>query len=117
MLLVHADSTCDVCLDPYNFDSGQSRFPYAIPCGHIFCLGCLESLSPAVCPLCRKAFTTERVKKLHMAAPDVNPEQAYVDRILDSWEAEQDDLVQLTTEVDNWLSAREGGSVSQPPNL
>ncbi|KAI9511972.1 hypothetical protein F5148DRAFT_155397 [Russula earlei] len=66
MLQVHPDSTCDVCLDPYTF-SNPAKAPHAIACGHIFCLECLAHLNhPTSCPLCRKAFGMDRVKKLHV---------------------------------------------------
>ncbi|KAF8273541.1 hypothetical protein EI94DRAFT_1442328, partial [Lactarius quietus] len=66
MLQVHPDSTCDVCLDQYVF-SNPAKTPHAIACGHIFCLECLAHLNhPTNCPLCRKAFGIDRVKKLHV---------------------------------------------------
>lgn len=66
MLQVHPDSTCDVCLDQYSF-SNPAKTPHAIACGHIFCLECLAHLNhPTSCPLCRKAFGIDRVKKLHV---------------------------------------------------
>ena len=82
MLQVHPDSTCDVCLDPYNF-SNNAKTPHAIGCGHVFCLEwvakghspsnadtprrCLAHLNhPTSCPLCRKTFLRDRIKKLHI---------------------------------------------------
>ena len=84
MLQVHPDSTCDVCLDQYSL-SNPAKTPHAIACGHIFCLEyvagsssqrrlielsslrCLGQLNhPTSCPLCRKAFASDRVKKLHV---------------------------------------------------
>ncbi|KAI0266356.1 hypothetical protein BC834DRAFT_874171 [Gloeopeniophorella convolvens] len=69
MLQVHPDSTCDVCLDHYSFDPTRfpDKTPHAIGCGHIFCRECLVQLNhPTSCPLCRKAFAFERIKKLHV---------------------------------------------------
>ncbi|OBZ78377.1 hypothetical protein A0H81_01984 [Grifola frondosa] len=63
MLVVHPSSTCDVCLEPYNWTTPRNA-PHAIQCGHIFCQQCLENLHPSVCPLCRKSFGS--VKKLHV---------------------------------------------------
>ncbi|KAI0254537.1 hypothetical protein BJV78DRAFT_1184946 [Lactifluus subvellereus] len=66
MLQVHPDSTCDVCLDQYSF-TNIAKTPHAIACGHIFCLECLGQLNhPTACPLCRKSFGSDRVKKLHV---------------------------------------------------
>ncbi|KAH9965287.1 hypothetical protein BC827DRAFT_1183650 [Russula dissimulans] len=66
MLQVHPDSTCDVCLDQYTF-SNTAKTPHAIACGHIFCFECLAHLNhPTSCPLCRKAFARDRIKKLHV---------------------------------------------------
>ncbi|KAI0323751.1 hypothetical protein GY45DRAFT_1216615, partial [Cubamyces sp. BRFM 1775] len=65
MLLVHPSSQCDVCLDPYTWAT-PAKSPHAIQCGHVFCLDCLRSVSPSNCPLCRKAFNPERIKKLHV---------------------------------------------------
>ncbi|KAH9849377.1 hypothetical protein C2E23DRAFT_762103 [Lenzites betulinus] len=65
MLLVHPSSQCDVCLDPYTWATPE-KSPHAIQCGHIFCLDCLRSVNRAKCPLCRKAFNPERIKKLHV---------------------------------------------------
>ncbi|PCH38935.1 hypothetical protein WOLCODRAFT_29268 [Wolfiporia cocos MD-104 SS10] len=65
MLIVHPASTCDVCLDPYSWEA-PGNCPHAIACGHVFCLNCLRSLDPSLCPLCRKAFDPSRIKKLHI---------------------------------------------------
>ncbi|KAI0674285.1 hypothetical protein C8Q78DRAFT_955297, partial [Trametes maxima] len=65
MLLVHPSSQCDVCLDPYTWAT-PSKSPHAIQCGHVFCLDCLRSVHPTNCPLCRKGFNPERIKKLHV---------------------------------------------------
>ncbi|KAI9063658.1 hypothetical protein FKP32DRAFT_1571792 [Trametes sanguinea] len=65
-LLVHPSSQCDVCLDPYSWTTPDSdKAPHAIQCGHIFCLRCLITVGPRiVCPLCRKPYNKERIKRL-----------------------------------------------------
>lgn len=82
MLVVHPNSTCDVCLD--NYASG-SQSPHAITCGHIFCGGCvliissssphlftdhdiscIDTLSKPICPLCRTRFEARDIRKLHI---------------------------------------------------
>ncbi|KAH9923535.1 uncharacterized protein B0H18DRAFT_465169 [Fomitopsis serialis] len=65
MLIVHPSSTCDICLDGYNWTT-PANAPHAIACGHVFCLRCLRLLHPSTCPLCRKAFQPDRIKKLHV---------------------------------------------------
>jgi len=63
MLVVHPNSTCDVCLD--NYASG-AHSPHSIPCGHVFCHGCLDSLPKLICPLCRTEFDARDIRKLHI---------------------------------------------------
>lgn len=84
MLVVHPNSTCDVCLD--NYASG-AQSPHAITCGHIFCGGhvpfilssslhlftervirCIDTLSKSkpICPLCRTRFESRDIRKLHI---------------------------------------------------
>src|ERR1700685_2004939 len=89
MLVLHPSSRCDICLDDYTWVP-PANSPHAISCGHIFCLTCvisffsvtrflcsssysrcLRALYPSSCPLCRKNFQPDRVKKLHVdKAPD-----------------------------------------------
>ncbi|KAF9223121.1 hypothetical protein BS17DRAFT_880769 [Gyrodon lividus] len=120
MLVVHPASLCDVCLDPYIVSPEPTNSPHAIACGHIFCLTCLRNLSPSACPLCRKVFQPDRVKKLHVAGPpelDVAAEEAiesqaneFLQRIaLVSGEDIPDaEIIQVVTEVEAWLSDHSG---------
>ncbi|KAI0343763.1 hypothetical protein BDW22DRAFT_1207096 [Trametopsis cervina] len=62
MIVLHPNSACDVCLEGY----GASNAPYAITCGHIFCLRCLRSLTKQSCPLCRTGFHSLDIRKLHV---------------------------------------------------
>ncbi|EDR09933.1 uncharacterized protein LACBIDRAFT_325830 [Laccaria bicolor S238N-H82] len=59
MLIVHASSSCDICLDAYDWDT-PTQMPHAIPCGHIFC---------KTCPFCRNQFVANRIVKLHVDRP------------------------------------------------
>ncbi|EDR10169.1 uncharacterized protein LACBIDRAFT_318269 [Laccaria bicolor S238N-H82] len=68
MLLIHPSSCCDVCLESYNWDI-TTQMPHVIPCGHIFCKICLESMTSPNCPLCRKAFSHNGIVKLHIDRP------------------------------------------------
>ncbi|TDL20305.1 hypothetical protein BD410DRAFT_377099 [Rickenella mellea] len=65
MLVVHPSSTCDVCLEPYSWDAIATT-PHSIACGHVFCNQCLRNLNPRNCPLCRRPFVIERIRKLHV---------------------------------------------------
>ncbi|TFK20056.1 hypothetical protein FA15DRAFT_647531 [Coprinopsis marcescibilis] len=52
MLIAGTTSSCDVCLDSFS----ANKVPCSISCGHVFCVQCLEHISPPTCPMCRKAF-------------------------------------------------------------
>ncbi|KAF9235479.1 hypothetical protein BU15DRAFT_64834 [Melanogaster broomeanus] len=116
MLVVHPASLCDVCLDPYTISSEPANSPHAIACGHIFCLTCLRNLSPSACPLCRKTFQPDRVKKLHVAAPpelDAAAEEAVKGEsnrllqrvaLVSGEDVPDDEIVEVVTEVEAWLS-------------
>ncbi|KAL6303765.1 hypothetical protein BKA93DRAFT_734462 [Sparassis latifolia] len=69
MLLIHPASTCDICLEPYDLASCS---PYAVPCGHIFCLSCLDKLEPENrkrCPLCRTRFDVPKKLRVDRFVP------------------------------------------------
>ncbi|KAG2346443.1 hypothetical protein BDR05DRAFT_988115 [Suillus weaverae] len=118
MLVVHPASCCDVCLDPYSISSEPANSPHAIACGHIFCLTCLRSLSPSACPLCRKPFQSDRVKKLHLANPPEldNAEQDAIDThaglllqrvaLVSGEDTPEADVVEVVTEVQEWLQSQ-----------
>ncbi|KAF4607298.1 hypothetical protein EYR38_001359 [Pleurotus pulmonarius] len=112
MLVLHPSSRCDVCLDPYSWDDA-AQSPHAIPCGHIFCKTCLGAVVPSSCPLCRKAFAPDRIKKLHVDRPEnVDPGQGDETRETEllrslslSWgeNTPQEDIEALTGEVSTFL--------------
>ncbi|KAG1870796.1 hypothetical protein F4604DRAFT_1770488 [Suillus subluteus] len=118
MLVVHPASCCDVCLDPYSISSEPANSPHAIACGHIFCLTCLRSLSPSACPLCRKPFQSDRVKKLHLANPPEldDAEQNAIDAhaslllqhiaLVSGEDTPEVDVVEVVTEVQEWLQSQ-----------
>ncbi|KAF8343537.1 hypothetical protein F5887DRAFT_289592 [Amanita rubescens] len=62
MLVLGADSSCDICLD--HFADGQ-KVPHVIRCGHVFCLDCASNFSPPECPLCRTPYEYGTWLKLH----------------------------------------------------
>ncbi|KAF9042719.1 hypothetical protein BDZ89DRAFT_253374 [Hymenopellis radicata] len=133
-LIVHASSTCDVCLNPYVFDGQNTdQSPHTIPCGHIFCRECLQSIvsmrsasflmptqGNGVCPLCRKPFRDmTAVRKLHMDAAPTEPEipsqseeQVFLQRLMTlSWVSsesndEQETRETVIAETETWLSSQ-----------
>ncbi|CAE6437339.1 unnamed protein product [Rhizoctonia solani] len=53
---------CSICFEDYDAD----RQPHSIPCGHVFCQSCLESLvstSPQ-CPNCRVSYASASIRKV-----------------------------------------------------
>lgn len=49
-----ADFICEICLN--NYDT-VGRKPYSlVPCGHTFCLHCMNQITSNLCPTCRSPF-------------------------------------------------------------
>lgn len=49
-----ADFICEICLT--NYDT-IVRKPYSlVPCGHTFCLSCMNQIASNLCPTCRSPF-------------------------------------------------------------
>ncbi|KAF7339805.1 RING-type domain-containing protein [Mycena venus] len=106
-LVLHESSSCDVCLDGYSSaSSGEARVPHAIPCGHIFCRTCLLSVEPTNCPLCRKAFNRERIKKLHVEPPESDAERDLLHRLALAFDAETDAQARISDDLNSWLGGR-----------
>ncbi|TFK66003.1 hypothetical protein BDN72DRAFT_871652 [Pluteus cervinus] len=69
MISLNPGSSCDVCAEEY----GPHCMPHSIPCGHVLCASCCNTivektrarLSP-VCPFCREQFTTDSVRLIRM---------------------------------------------------
>ncbi|KAJ7258170.1 hypothetical protein C8J57DRAFT_1472345 [Mycena rebaudengoi] len=53
-------SACDVCLEQFGADH---KAPCSIPCGHVFCVDCLDHLARPTCPLCRTSFELRDITK------------------------------------------------------
>jgi len=49
--------SCAICMEAY-----VEREPVALPCGHVFCLSCIQALRDTgsnihnLCPICRKEY-------------------------------------------------------------
>ncbi|KAG8737746.1 hypothetical protein FRC10_007881 [Ceratobasidium sp. 414] len=52
---------CSICFEDFD----NERNPHTIPCGHVFCHPCLNSLiyTPN-CPNCRKSYSAESIRKV-----------------------------------------------------
>ncbi|KAF8962143.1 hypothetical protein BDZ97DRAFT_2026365 [Flammula alnicola] len=69
MLTLTPGCACDVCAEEY----GPHRLPHSIPCGHVLCASCIQTivektsarLSP-VCPFCREQFTSDSSRLIRM---------------------------------------------------
>lgn len=81
--------------------------PHAVPCGHIFCKGCIGAFEPPNCPNCRSPLDPDRAVKLHIdritASNDADQsQQATSPRTLDDdeliFEAMQDQQLQIVFE-------------------
>ena len=87
-------------------------------------ISCLRTVNPSNCPMCRKAFNPERIKKLHVdkAPADgtalmgaVSEENELLRRVgsLFGEDSEDEDVNALVEEVTAWLSRHTGSTVSQ----
>ncbi|KAH9950749.1 hypothetical protein B0H21DRAFT_686066 [Amylocystis lapponica] len=69
MISLLPGSLCDVCAEEY----GPHNYPHSIPCGHVMCLHCCNSilektsarLSPS-CPFCRVQFTSDTIRLIRI---------------------------------------------------
>ncbi|KAL0575424.1 hypothetical protein V5O48_006540 [Marasmius crinis-equi] len=118
MFIYHLSSACDVCLQPYRDDDPVAKQPHVIPCCHIFCRGCLQRILDSTadsqgrgrCPLCRHPFVDAGIKKLHVDAPAVSPEEyanGLLKLVLESWDTEEDAVRPLIADIDAWLGGKD----------
>ena len=85
----------------------------------------MRTVNPSNCPMCRKAFNPERIKKLHVDKAPADG-SALIGKIAEETEffhrlgmlfaegAEDDDVNALVVEVTEWLARQEGSLVSGP---
>ncbi|KAG6377882.1 hypothetical protein JVT61DRAFT_14668 [Boletus reticuloceps] len=97
MLIVGPNSTCDICMESYMEVAGM---PHVIPCGHIFCRGCLtrmqraslQNLLRSKCPICRQQFSSRDIHQLRVDSGGSSPTRVtpqvdtQVQRLLDDIE-------------------------------
>ncbi|CAK5279993.1 unnamed protein product [Mycena citricolor] len=105
-LVLSASSVCDVCLEGYTCETPEDC-PHAISCGHIFCLRCLLSIGPPgspTCPLCRKRYAMNAVKKLHVDPPSaLDPEVDFLRRVAFAFDGQQHERESLVRRIEPWL--------------
>ena len=74
------------------------------------------AVKPPNCPLCRKAFVPDRLKKLHVDRPSVLEqdlqEVELLQRLALVWESPEDELADMIDEVTGWLEDRQTDTVS-----
>lgn len=108
MFVLHPSSRCDVCLEPFDWETDMA--PYAIPCGHVFCKTCLESVTPPKCPMCRKNFSLNVMKKLHVDRPEgvEDPRESdLLHRVVMVFDAGEEQRLELMAEIDTWLANKQ----------
>ncbi|KII85528.1 hypothetical protein PLICRDRAFT_31715 [Plicaturopsis crispa FD-325 SS-3] len=69
MLTLTPGAVCDVCAEEY----GPHCVPHSIPCGHVLCRNCCNSIvekTPSrlhpVCPFCREQFASDNVRLIRI---------------------------------------------------
>lgn len=53
---IERHNECTVCFEPLN--------PLVLPCGHTVCFDCVPKLKKDICPMCRKTFKKEDLRRL-----------------------------------------------------
>ena len=64
-------SECSICREHY----AGNRVPHFLPCGHIMCNKCIARLQPTECPVDRKPFELDDVKRVFNAAEEKTARQ------------------------------------------
>ncbi|KAG5721679.1 hypothetical protein E4T56_gene10499 [Termitomyces sp. T112] len=111
-LVLDPSSSCDICFESFTGHS-DTRPPFAISCGHIFCRDCLCGMYPSACPMCRESFIPNSAVKLIIegeASESGCTEQAAIDllkKLIISWSLELSELdeIALVMEVEQWLES------------
>ncbi|KAJ6618161.1 hypothetical protein B0H10DRAFT_1267336 [Mycena sp. CBHHK59/15] len=77
MLSLGPGSACDVCLEPFGV---ELKAPCSIPCGHVFCVNCLQHIARPTCPLCRTPFEARNTIRLHIDLDNVRVPSSSTDK-------------------------------------
>ncbi|PPQ84401.1 hypothetical protein CVT25_012500 [Psilocybe cyanescens] len=95
------------CIAAVHFAQNWSAYFTCIYGGHLH--RCLYANNPPLCPLCRKAYQPNKMKRLHVDRPENIDDHKEIDllqRLAVSWETPAEQLEEVTTEVDVWLRDR-----------
>ncbi|PVG03950.1 hypothetical protein CPB86DRAFT_779037 [Serendipita vermifera] len=111
MLILSADSACDICLDPYVTDGAKA--PSSLACGHSFCRSCLYTLGTRICPVCRQPFSVVTdMRKIHVdfeskITKDVTKYELRALETCRSGDVQQ--MQDGVAEIEDWLSSQAPG--------
>jgi hypothetical protein len=75
---------------------------------------CLVNVEPSNCPLCRKAFNRERIKKLHVDRAESDAERNLLHRLALAFDAPTDEQTTISEELTAWLEVRPEDDVLSP---
>ncbi|KAF9067914.1 hypothetical protein BDP27DRAFT_1422356 [Rhodocollybia butyracea] len=109
MLVVDPSSSCDVCLEAYDWENPQ-RTPHIIDCGHVFCAECLDQVFPTKCPMCRKIFLPSEVQKLHVDCTQWDTQKEEIDllkRLIQVHDTTEEEILRVRICVDEWIASRQ----------
>ncbi|KAF7310756.1 RING-type domain-containing protein [Mycena chlorophos] len=98
-VILHASSTCDVCLESFLSLEGEV---FAIPCGHLFCLNCLQNIRPPTCPMCRRSFAHERAKRIYIELPERDEAREWTDRLVAAFDS-SGEMHRVSSGFETWL--------------
>ncbi|KAG9085005.1 hypothetical protein FS749_004762 [Ceratobasidium sp. UAMH 11750] len=100
---------CSVCFEDFD----DTRNPYSIPCGHVFCRPCLDTLrSTQNCPNCRAVYTTRSVRQVVCPQQDEPSTSAPTESEAETliWQA-----IQSSVEAPDQYEQRKSLVIHNPP--
>ncbi|KAF7339628.1 RING-type domain-containing protein [Mycena sanguinolenta] len=65
-----------------------------------------SALSPRTAPLCRKPFSHDRVKKLHVEPPETDAGRDLLHRLAFAFDADTDEQTRISDDLKTWLEGR-----------
>jgi hypothetical protein len=69
----------------------------------------LLNVHPANCPLCRKPFLSDRIKRIHVERPDnsdIYRHAEYLKRLILTWGTSDEELALLLGDIEEWLRVK-----------